>query len=186
MQNKPTQGINALSALLMLMLKPEKCTGYDLSKVLNITRLRAVSHQQVYRELNKLADLGYTDCTKKTQEGKPDKKLYDVCPYGLNVLDSILEREEPALGNLNTMSPIMYLADKERYFIEEIEMLEREIEQLNESLSNIVKESVSLHPLMELNLESQIIMRSAELDVAKMHLSKLKAKDVNLLKTSAA
>lgn len=66
--------INGLCMIIMSDLKKYgSMTGYDLTKIIPNT-----SHQQIYRELNKLTSLGYVKFEIEPQLDKPDKKNYSV------------------------------------------------------------------------------------------------------------
>lgn len=64
-------------------------TGYDIAKL--IKNKTGNSHQQIYRELNKIAQRNDVEVCDVPQDGKPDKKTYRftgsggfvaVVPYG--------------------------------------------------------------------------------------------------------
>lgn len=62
----------AIQAVLFKSEKP--MSGYDISKVIGCRT--GHSHQQIYRELKKLASRDDVLIEKVHQEDKPDKKLY--------------------------------------------------------------------------------------------------------------
>jgi DNA-binding PadR family transcriptional regulator len=59
----------ALAHAILAALNDRPCSGYDLAK-------------QIYRELSKLEEKGYLASETVRQEGRPDKKLYQVTQTG--------------------------------------------------------------------------------------------------------
>lgn len=78
--------------LATLATAKEGLSGYTLTQVLG--PVWAASHQQVYRELNKLADLELAKWTYVPQNGKPDRKDYSIADAGLELYD-FLKNEIP-------------------------------------------------------------------------------------------
>ncbi|AOQ26695.1 hypothetical protein [Vibrio phage 2E1] len=70
--------MNNLSVVIQaIIFKAESpISGYDITKM--IKDKTGNSHQQVYRELNKLAKRSDYLVEDVPQEGKPDKKMYSV------------------------------------------------------------------------------------------------------------
>ena len=67
---------NFLNVLLQAMIhsSDKPVSGYDLAKM--IKNKTGNSHQQIYRELNKIGQRDDVVVDYVPQEGKPDKKLY--------------------------------------------------------------------------------------------------------------
>ena len=55
-------------------------TGYDIAKL--IKNKTGNSHQQIYRELNKIAKRNDVEACDVPQDGKPDKKTYQFTGNG--------------------------------------------------------------------------------------------------------
>lgn len=84
----------SLRHAILAMLTVEKGSGYDLVKRFNqsIRYFWTSSFQQIYRELQSLEDarsIRY-DCVE--QSGKPDKKVYEVNPQGVDELREWLQK----------------------------------------------------------------------------------------------
>lgn len=78
----------SLPHVILTVLSKRDATGYDITKEFshNIGYFWKASHQQVYRELNKLAENGSVTCRLEPQEGKPDRKIYSITESGSKVL----------------------------------------------------------------------------------------------------
>lgn len=84
----------SLKAAILAMLTVEKGSGYDLVKRFNqsIRYFWASSFQQIYRELQALEDAGSIRFDNVEQSGKPDKKVYEVNPQGIDELQQWLQK----------------------------------------------------------------------------------------------
>ncbi|MDP5255776.1 MULTISPECIES: PadR family transcriptional regulator [unclassified Vibrio] len=78
----------SLPHVILTVLSTKDATGYDITKEFSssIGFFWKASHQQVYRELNKMADKGLVTCVLEPQEGKPDKKIYSITEQGREAL----------------------------------------------------------------------------------------------------
>jgi DNA-binding PadR family transcriptional regulator len=74
----------ALAHALLASLIKQSCSGYDLSKQFNssVGFFWKASQQQIYRELSKLETEGWVSAEIVCQQGRPDKKLYQVTELG--------------------------------------------------------------------------------------------------------
>ena len=78
----------SLPHVILTVLIHRDATGYDITKEFSnaVGHFWKASHQQVYRELNKLAEIDAVTCRLEPQEGKPDKKVYSITAKGKEVL----------------------------------------------------------------------------------------------------
>jgi DNA-binding PadR family transcriptional regulator len=78
----------ALSHAILSALIGRSCSGYDLAKQFDgsVGFFWQASHQQIYRELARLAEQGLVSAEAIPQEGRPDKKLYSVTEAGQDFL----------------------------------------------------------------------------------------------------
>lgn len=74
----------SLSYALLALLLDCPSSGYDLNKAfeLSVGCFWRASHQQIYRELSKLEDLGWVEPELVAQDSKPDKKVYRLTELG--------------------------------------------------------------------------------------------------------
>lgn len=89
----------ALSHAILAALLEEACSGYDLAKRFDgsVGFFWTASHQQIYRELTRQEAQGLIVAEQVTQEGRPNKKLYQVTPAGkLNLSQWIKESGSPS------------------------------------------------------------------------------------------
>ena len=70
----------SLPHVILTVLSNREATGYDITKEFShsIGYFWKASHQQVYRELNKMAANDQVTCRLEPQEGKPDRKVYAI------------------------------------------------------------------------------------------------------------
>lgn len=78
----------SLPHVILTVLSTREATGYDITKEFShsIGYFWKASHQQVYRELNKMAEQGQVTCRLEPQEGKPDRKVYAITEAGREAL----------------------------------------------------------------------------------------------------
>ncbi|MCW8332835.1 PadR family transcriptional regulator [Vibrio paucivorans] len=78
----------SLPHVILTVLSTRDATGYDITKEFSasIGYFWKASHQQVYRELNKMAQNELVTCVLEPQEGKPDRKVYSITDSGRSAL----------------------------------------------------------------------------------------------------
>ncbi|MEL6603997.1 MAG: PadR family transcriptional regulator [Cyanobacteria bacterium J06614_10] len=74
----------ALAHTILALLAKRPGSGYDISKHFDegISCYWKATQQQVYRELGKLKTQGWVNYETLPQDGKPDKKLYQITEAG--------------------------------------------------------------------------------------------------------
>lgn len=74
----------ALEHAILVSLEEHSGTGYELARRFgkSIGYFWAASHQQIYRTLKRMVDLGWVHVEDIPQDGRPDKKLYRVSDEG--------------------------------------------------------------------------------------------------------
>ena len=80
------------------MLETESGTGYDIAKRFQGTfgNFWNASHQQIYHELGKLAKNDLVTWKDVPQEGKPDKKIYEITANGLEEIRNWMHTPLPS------------------------------------------------------------------------------------------
>lgn len=78
----------SLPHVILTVLSTRDATGYDITKEFSasIGYFWKASHQQVYRELNKMGQQNLVTCVLEPQEGKPDRKVYSITDLGRSAL----------------------------------------------------------------------------------------------------
>ncbi|MDG3086951.1 PadR family transcriptional regulator [Vibrio hannami] len=78
----------SLPHVILTVLSTRDATGYDITKEFSysIGYFWKASHQQVYRELNKMAQNNLVTCELQPQDGKPDRKVYSITENGRTAL----------------------------------------------------------------------------------------------------
>lgn len=88
----------SLTHTILATLGSESYSGYDLWKKFSQTSRYywQATQQQIYRELGKLEKEGAISSELIPQEGRPNKKLYQVTEFGVEKLKTwLLEPSEP-------------------------------------------------------------------------------------------
>lgn len=80
----------ALEHAILVSLAERPGTGYQLSRQFakSIGHFWSTTHQQIYRTLKKLQDQGLITAHDVAQEGKPDKKIYQLTEAGQEELSA--------------------------------------------------------------------------------------------------
>lgn len=89
----------ALEHAILVSLEERSGSGYELARRFekSIGFFWAASHQQIYRTLKRMVQLGWVHGEDVPQEGRPDKKVYRVSDDGRAELRRWLaELDEPA------------------------------------------------------------------------------------------
>jgi PadR family transcriptional regulator AphA len=83
----------SLKHAILAMIDVDKGSGYDLAKRFDqsVGFFWPSTFQQVYRDLGKLEESGLVSTEQIEQTGKPDKKIYDITPSGLEELKRWLQ-----------------------------------------------------------------------------------------------
>ena len=83
----------ALRHVILTLLHRNPATGYDIVKEFDtvVGYFWSASHQQVYRDLAKLAEEGLVRFTRVPQDEKPDRKVYELTEAGQEVLREWIE-----------------------------------------------------------------------------------------------
>ena len=84
----------SLPHVILTVLSTRDATGYDITKEFSasIGYFWKASHQQVYRELNKMAQNEMVTCELQPQDGKPDRKVYSITDAGRAALGEWFEQ----------------------------------------------------------------------------------------------
>ncbi len=79
------------------MLTDGPASGYDLKKEFESTfsHFFAAGYGSIYPALSSLAEQGLVDCEEIPQEGKPDRKVYQITAAGRQHLLTALENPSP-------------------------------------------------------------------------------------------
>ena len=99
----------ALTHAIMTALIEDEMSGYDLARAFDnsIGFFWHASHQQIYRELRKLKELGWVSRRSEKQRGKPDRHLYSLTALGRDALDDwVLEADR---GRLQESKDDLYI-----------------------------------------------------------------------------
>ena len=81
---------------LLILLDKEPASGYDLARRFNrgIGQFWQASHQQIYQQLKKLHEQNYVQYTVQAQNGKPDRKVYEITAEGSHGLSQWLQAQD--------------------------------------------------------------------------------------------
>jgi len=78
----------SLTHVILTVLSSREASGYDITKEFSqsIGYFWKASHQQVYRELNRMANDNLVTFQVEIQTGKPDRKVYSITEQGRQAL----------------------------------------------------------------------------------------------------
>ncbi|MFD7659380.1 PadR family transcriptional regulator [Actinosynnema sp. NPDC059797] len=74
----------ALEHAILVSLDERAGTGYELARRFDrsIGFFWAATHQQIYRTLKRMVDLGWVTCHEEAGDGRPDRKVYEPADAG--------------------------------------------------------------------------------------------------------
>lgn len=89
----------SLRAVILITLQREPGTGYDILQRFKagLAHVWQASHQQLYRELDRMRRDGLLICETVPQDERPDRKVYQLTDEGQQALDIWLA--EPLAAN---------------------------------------------------------------------------------------
>lgn len=78
----------SLEYAILVSLRERAGSGYELARRFDksIGYFWAASHQQIYRSLKRMVELGWVDCDEVAQQKRPNKKVYRVSEPGAQEL----------------------------------------------------------------------------------------------------
>lgn len=84
-----------LPQAILAVLVQGAASGYDLAKKFDgsVGFFWKATHQQIYRELAKLEELGWVENEAIAQTGKPEKKMYSATSLGIEELQTWMLQE---------------------------------------------------------------------------------------------
>lgn len=84
----------SLSYAILAILVSESCSGYDLAKQFDgsVGYFWTASHQQIYRELNRLEQRGWIEGEVVPQSGRPNKTVYQLTARGKQEMRAWIDR----------------------------------------------------------------------------------------------
>lgn len=157
---------NTLDQAILTELDKAPLTGYDLTKLLPINTGWKASHQQIYRQCNKMAEEGIIAYTEFTNEGKPDSKQYRMTEKGKVALREMVESEQFKLQTFRSKATVMLAAGSASYFVSALEVLSLAINAISERLNELRGSMDSDCQIERMNLELELSHKQADLDFA--------------------
>jgi DNA-binding PadR family transcriptional regulator len=78
----------SLEHAILVSLAEKASSGYELARRFDksIGQFWTATHQQIYKVLGRMESAGWVTATVVEQDGRPDKKVYDVTPVGRDEL----------------------------------------------------------------------------------------------------
>tara|TARA_B100001540_G_scaffold298633_1_gene302328 strand:+ start:3619 stop:4167 length:549 start_codon:yes stop_codon:yes gene_type:complete len=101
----------SLKHVILVVLKKGQCTGYEINQTFAgpLGIYWHTTHQAVYRALASLSREGWVRYREKSQDGKPDKKIYSITASGERALNQWL-REHQQPGPINESLLVKFFA----------------------------------------------------------------------------
>lgn len=87
----------SLRSVIAAVLTQSAMTGYEITKEFDLVLgyFWKATHQQVYRELGRMTEAGFVRFTVVEQDGRPDKKVYELTDAGRQMFDAWLNETTP-------------------------------------------------------------------------------------------
>lgn len=174
----------SLPHVILTVLSTRSATGYDITKEFsgNIGYFWKASHQQVYRELNKMAEVGQVTCVIEPQDGKPDKKIYSITDDGREALEewfhhctvhpTVRDEFSAKLMACSVQSPSAFLEQLQELILESYRVINyyQEVEKNFYSNSSLLSK---VERLERLTLRKNLLSRQAWLAWAEETIREL-------------
>lgn len=108
--------MTTLGYAILGLLAREALSGYDLTQRMKgrVGYFWSARHSQIYPELARLEAGGYVSHDVIVQQERPDKKVYEITPEGLEALEEWATRspvERPSRDELVLKASSLWLAD---------------------------------------------------------------------------
>jgi PadR family transcriptional regulator AphA len=112
----------SLRYVILTALSEQDLTGYQITKEFDLVlgNLWSASHQQVYRELAKLADEGLASFEMEAQTGKPDRKVYSLTASGKDALTNWIEEPVALAPTRNALLVKLYAGASRNTLLEHV------------------------------------------------------------------
>ena len=178
----------SLPHVILTVLSTRDATGYDITKEFSATigYFWKASHQQVYRELNKMAQHNLVTCVLEPQEGKPDRKVYSITDAGRVALGEWFDQptahptvRDEFSAKLMACS-VQSAAPFKAQLIELVEESKKLVEHYNEIERAYYADTATLDKqqrLERLTLRRNLLMRKTWVEWAQEVLAELETQD---------
>ncbi|QFT40092.1 MULTISPECIES: PadR family transcriptional regulator [unclassified Vibrio] len=160
--------MNHLQVALLqdILLSPK--TGYELTKSMKHECVWRASHQQIYRECNRMDKESFLYAEHKPNEGKPDAKIYHVTEQGQEKLNELKNETPYKLETFRHQAVVMqFIGGCEAYFEQGREVLGKEIERLENQIEKAAGTQLAARLTFELNIrkvELEFVISNLEED----------------------
>ena len=178
----------SLPHVILTVLSTRDATGYDITKEFSATigYFWKASHQQVYRELNKMAQNNLVTCVLQPQEGKPDRKVYSITAAGRTALGEWFEQpsahptvrdEFSAKLMACAVQPSTAYKNQLKGLVDESEKLVHHYQEIERGYYANMNTLDKQQRLERLTLRRNLVMRQAWIEWAKEVVNELDALD---------
>ncbi|MBH05033.1 MAG: hypothetical protein CMJ20_01795 [Phycisphaeraceae bacterium] len=153
-----SKNINGLPLCMMQLIENnEALTGYDLTKLVVSNNAWVANHQQVYRDLRRLEEMGFLSTTTVENIGKPDSKLYSITEAGEQQLEHVRQTQQYKMKPFRSESAAMQMAGGRNYLVSAAEKISEKLDELKKRLG------ITRDPAEKLRIQFEIDTRNAEL-----------------------
>lgn len=163
---------NTLEQAILTEIAKAPSTGYELIKLLPINTGWKASHQQIYRQCNRMAEDGILAYRDVPNEGKPDAKQYRLTKKGKALLNEVIDDEQFKLDTFRNKSTVMLAAGSVSYFVSASEVLSLAVNNISKRLKELGESMSPSSKVEQMNLELELSHKKADLDFA------IRAKDM--------
>ncbi|UTZ44578.1 PadR family transcriptional regulator [Vibrio campbellii] len=157
---------NTLDQAILTELEKAPTTGYILTKILPINTGWKASHQQIYRQCNRLTEQGLLAFEEVANDGKPDSKHYSLTDKGKEALTDMVEGERFKLQTFRSKSTVMLAAGSASYFVSASELLTDAVNSITERLQSLSESKDSNSQVERMSLELELEYKKVDLEFA--------------------
>ncbi|MGF1758208.1 PadR family transcriptional regulator [Photobacterium sagamiensis] len=150
--------LNNLAMHILFSLLNGNATGYELTQAMSKSHVWRSSHQQIYRELIKLDNLGLVTFTTVRQVSKPNRKPYSITAAGRAAIEDAAKNTTPVISPAHSIRTVMINSGNKKYFETLTEQLKEQILLIK---TKMIREDC---PVEYLSMSREIYHHTAELD----------------------
>jgi len=103
----------SLKHVILSALSEQSLSGYSITKEFDLVlgNFWHASHQQVYRQLGRMADEGLVSFSLERQSDRPDRKVYSLTEAGTEVLERWFAEPTPMAATKSVLLAKLYACD---------------------------------------------------------------------------
>ncbi|NOI66892.1 PadR family transcriptional regulator [Vibrio sp. 99-8-1] len=166
--------MNLPTLILAAIEENDGLTGYDITKMIKEKwhSFWSASHQQVYRDLSKLEQIGFATTQIEPQSGKPDRIKYSLTPAGKKHLAELRHEELQLEVTRDKLAVLLFASNSDEVASDKIHAF---LTQCEAKQAALLAESVDsgVSKIYGLIIKKQLFKVEADINWAKEALDTL-------------